>query len=104
MSNQSIIILILCCQIVCFSTSGEALTERLRSKLFKAMLRQEIGWHDDEKNSTGVLTTRLANDAGEVEGVSLLSKHICTCVCIKMQDLKHFTGKVQLKNAIGICS
>ena len=35
------------------------------------MLRQEMGWYDDERNSTGVLTTRLANDAGEVQGVSL---------------------------------
>ena len=37
------------------------------------MLRQEMGWHDDERNSTGALTTRLANDAGEVQGVSLLN-------------------------------
>ena len=32
-----------------------------------------MGWHDDERNSTGALTTRLANDAGEVQGVSLLN-------------------------------
>ena len=63
----------MCCQVVCFGVSGEALTARLRSKSFKAMLRQEMGWHDDEKNSTGALTTRLANDAGEVQGVSQLN-------------------------------
>ena len=34
------------------------------------MLRQEIGWFDDERNSTGALTTRLASDAGQVQGVS----------------------------------
>jgi ATP-binding cassette subfamily B (MDR/TAP) protein 1 len=34
------------------------------------MLRQEIGWYDEEKNSTGALTTRLANDAGQVKEVS----------------------------------
>ena len=34
------------------------------------MLRQEIGWYDEERNSTGALTTRLANDAGQVQGVS----------------------------------
>ena len=79
----------MCFQVVCFSTSGETLTERLRSKSFKAMLRQEMGWYDDERNSTGVLTTRLANDAGEVQGVRLLNKHTCMCVCIKMQDSKH---------------
>ena len=32
-----------------------------------------MGWHDDERNSTGALTTRLANDAGEVQGVSGLN-------------------------------
>jgi len=34
------------------------------------MLRQEMGWHDEERNATGALTTRLANDAGQVQGVS----------------------------------
>jgi len=57
-------------QTVFFTVSGEYLTSRLRSRSFKAMLRQEIGWFDDERNSTGALTTRLANDAGQVQGVS----------------------------------
>ena len=56
-------------QTICFSISGEKLTARLRSLSFRAMLRQEIGWFDNEKNSTGALTTRLANDAGQVQGV-----------------------------------
>ena len=34
------------------------------------MLRQEIGWFDIRKNSTGALSTRLAVDASEVKGVS----------------------------------
>ncbi|CAI8032913.1 ATP-dependent translocase ABCB1 [Geodia barretti] len=54
----------------CFTVSGENLTARLRSLSFRAMLRQEIGWHDDEKNSTGALTTRLANDASQVQGAT----------------------------------
>lgn len=53
-----------------FTISGENLTARLRSRSFKAMLRQEIGWFDDDKNSTGALTTRLAGDAAQVQGVS----------------------------------
>ena len=60
------------CQTVCFDVAGETLTARLRSLSFKAMLRQEIGWYDEERNSTGALTTRLASDAGQVQGVSLL--------------------------------
>lgn len=58
-------------QAFCFTVSGENLTSRLRSRLFKAFLRQEIGWYDDERNSTGALTTRLAHDAGQVQGVSV---------------------------------
>lgn len=57
-------------QTVFFTISGENLTARLRSRSFKAMLRQEIGWFDDDKNSTGALTTRLAGDAALVQGVS----------------------------------
>ena len=51
--------------------AGERLTSRLRSESFHAMLMQEIGWFDDERNSTGALVTRLSNDAAQVEGVSL---------------------------------
>ena len=42
--------------------------------MFKAMLRQDISWFDRRSNSTGALTTRLANDASEIQGVSDLKK------------------------------
>jgi len=50
--------------------SGEYLTNRLRSSAFKALLRQEISWFDEERNSTGSLTTRLADDAAKVQGAT----------------------------------
>uniref|UniRef100_A0A8D0HHX3 ATP binding cassette subfamily B member 4 n=1 Tax=Sphenodon punctatus TaxID=8508 RepID=A0A8D0HHX3_SPHPU len=53
-----------------FGKAGEILTTRLRFMAFKAMLRQDISWFDDPKNSTGALTTRLANDASQVKGVT----------------------------------
>ncbi|KAM9307778.1 ATP-dependent translocase ABCB1 [Gastrophryne carolinensis] len=64
-----------------FGKAGEILTMRLRLLTFKAMLRQEIGWYDDKKNSTGALTTRLATDASQVQGatgarLALLSQNI----------------------------
>ncbi|XP_066441409.1 ATP-binding cassette sub-family B member 5-like isoform X1 [Eleutherodactylus coqui] len=49
-----------------FGRSGEVLTMRLRQRAFKSMLRQEISWFDDKKNSTGALTTRLATDASQI--------------------------------------
>uniref|UniRef100_A0A2K6S200 Phosphatidylcholine translocator ABCB4 n=2 Tax=Saimiri boliviensis boliviensis TaxID=39432 RepID=A0A2K6S200_SAIBB len=53
-----------------FGKAGEILTTRLRSMAFKAMLRQDISWFDDHKNSTGALSTRLATDAAQVQGAT----------------------------------
>ncbi|XP_068013050.1 ATP-dependent translocase ABCB1-like isoform X2 [Melanerpes formicivorus] len=53
-----------------FGKAGEILTMRLRSMAFRAILRQDISWFDDPKNSTGALITRLANDASEVKGIA----------------------------------
>ncbi|XP_011362486.1 phosphatidylcholine translocator ABCB4 isoform X3 [Pteropus vampyrus] len=53
-----------------FGKAGEILTTRLRSMAFKAMLRQDISWFDDYKNSTGALSTRLATDASQVQGAT----------------------------------
>ena len=53
-----------------FAYSGEKLTYRLRLLLFKSFLRQEIGWFDDARRSTGVLSTKLANDVARIEGIT----------------------------------
>ena len=36
-----------------------------------------MGWFDDERNTTGSLTTRLAEDAAHVQGVSEMLKILC---------------------------
>jgi ATP-binding cassette subfamily B (MDR/TAP) protein 1 len=53
-----------------FGLAGVQLTARLRVAAFSAMLRQEIGWFDEEKNSVGTLCARLSGDAASVQGVS----------------------------------
>ncbi|XP_064300530.1 ATP-binding cassette sub-family B member 5 isoform X3 [Phalacrocorax carbo] len=53
-----------------FGKSGEILTMRLRSLSFRALLQQEVGWYDDQKNAVGVLLTRLATDASRVKGAT----------------------------------
>ncbi|CAF4888949.1 unnamed protein product, partial [Rotaria magnacalcarata] len=45
----------------------EALTKRLRSKAFQAILRQDMTFFDREENSTGALCTRLATEASAVQ-------------------------------------
>lgn len=53
-----------------FGISGERLTKRLRSRAFKQMLSQEIGWFDAKENSVGVLSTKLAIEAAAVQGAT----------------------------------
>ena len=56
-------------QLFVVTVSGERLTSRLRVQLFKAMLQQSVGWHDDEDHTTGSLTTILSTDADKVKYV-----------------------------------
>ena len=56
-----------------FGLSAEMLTERLRKLTFKAILRQDISFFDDEKNTTGALTSNLSSDAQYVQGLAGLT-------------------------------
>ncbi|XP_042418231.1 ABC transporter B family member 20-like isoform X1 [Zingiber officinale] len=46
-----------------FGIMGEKMTERVRRMMFSAMLRNEVGWFDEEENSADTLSMHLANDA-----------------------------------------
>ncbi|CAF3851223.1 unnamed protein product [Rotaria magnacalcarata] len=68
-------------QVYVFALSGETLTKRLRSKAFRAILRQDIAFFDQEEHSTGALCTRLATEVSAVQGArgvlfGLIVKHI----------------------------
>ncbi|XP_043920640.1 ATP-dependent translocase ABCB1-like [Protopterus annectens] len=68
-----------------YGRSGESLTMRIRAQSFKAVLRQEIGFFDDHQNAVGVLTTRLATDASQVQGATgirlgLMATVVCSLV------------------------
>ena len=54
-----------------FAVSGEALTQRLRGKIFRTLLRQEVAYFDRPENNTGALCTRLATEASDVQGVRI---------------------------------
>jgi ABC-type multidrug transport system fused ATPase/permease subunit len=70
-----------------FSLAGVRLTGRLRVAAFSAMLRQEVGWFDDEKNSVGILCARLSGDAASVQGVSEWFKTFYTVKLILITTL-----------------
>jgi ABC-type multidrug transport system fused ATPase/permease subunit len=53
-----------------FACSGEALTKRLRSQTFRAILHQDIAYFDQSNHNTGALCTYLATGASAVKGAS----------------------------------
>lgn len=48
---------------LCFGIMGERLTLRIRTMMFKAMLRNEIGWFDDVNNTSSMLSSQLETEA-----------------------------------------
>jgi len=59
------------------------LTVRLRRRAFSSILRQDIAYFDDHRNSTGALCTRLASDASRVQGctgarLGIIFKNFCS--------------------------
>ncbi|XP_069852221.1 ATP-binding cassette sub-family B member 5 isoform X4 [Dipodomys merriami] len=66
-----------------YGRAGEILTMRLRQLAFKAMLYQDIAWFDDKENNTGALTTTLAIDIAQIQGIATEAvEHIRTIVSL----------------------
>ncbi|KAL3678872.1 hypothetical protein R1sor_021828 [Riccia sorocarpa] len=53
----------------CFAKAGSALVRRVRRRTFNQVLRQEIGWFDDDRHNSGTISGRLYLDAGAVRAV-----------------------------------
>ncbi|KAH7667278.1 Xenobiotic-transporting ATPase protein [Dioscorea alata] len=52
-----------------FGAMGEHVTKRVRELLLQKMLTFEVGWFEEEENSTGALCSRLAKDATMVRSL-----------------------------------
>ena len=50
------------CQNYLFEIVGERMARRLRAAYFRALLRQELAWHEQPENSVGTLGARLSTD------------------------------------------
>lgn len=59
-------------QLISFDKAGARLTRVIRNETFQSLLRQEIGFYDEDGHSLGALTSRLATDAADV--TSMVSK------------------------------
>lgn len=53
-----------------FGFSGENLTLRIRSMTYAAILRQDIGFFDEEQHNVGTLTSILTLDATRIHGLT----------------------------------
>eukprot|EP01119_Soliformovum_irregulare_P012424 TRINITY_DN322_c0_g1_i4.p1 TRINITY_DN322_c0_g1~~TRINITY_DN322_c0_g1_i4.p1 ORF type:complete len:1246 (-),score=423.44 TRINITY_DN322_c0_g1_i4:17-3754(-) len=51
----------------CLGVAGESLTARVRVMTFKSIIRNDIAWFDRSENSTGILTSRLSQEATMLE-------------------------------------
>ena len=49
-----------------FAAMGENLTKRIRERMLSKILTFEIGWFDQDENSSGAVCSRLAKDANVV--------------------------------------
>ncbi|KAL8545923.1 hypothetical protein ACS0TY_005877 [Phlomoides rotata] len=50
-----------------FSIMGENLTTRVRRMMLAAILRNEVGWFDEDENNSSLLAARLGSDAADVK-------------------------------------
>ncbi|XP_034938105.1 multidrug resistance protein homolog 49-like isoform X2 [Chelonus insularis] len=57
-------------QMYMFGLAGVRMTTRIRRMTFSAMLKQEMGWYDEDSNSVGALCARLSSDAASVQGAT----------------------------------
>ncbi|XP_062106748.1 ABC transporter B family member 15-like isoform X1 [Humulus lupulus] len=57
------------CQHYNFAYMGEYLTKRVRERMLSKILTFEVGWFDQDENSTGAVCSRLAKDANVVRSL-----------------------------------
>ena len=72
-------------QTYCFNFMGQKLGRRVRVMMMHALLRQDVGWYDDDTNSSGVITSKLSSDALAVKGqfgdtMGLITQNIVTLI------------------------
>ncbi|CAF2990204.1 unnamed protein product [Rotaria sp. Silwood2] len=65
--EKSILWILRFCQYTTFAVAGSKLTQRIRSKAFACLLRQEVAYFDRPENSSGAICVRLSSDASAIQ-------------------------------------
>ncbi|CAF2108011.1 unnamed protein product [Rotaria magnacalcarata] len=72
-------------QFTAFSVAGSKLTERIRTKAFASLLRQEVAYFDQSENSSGAICHRLSSDALSIQQItSTRLGYICETLAMFM--------------------
>lgn len=66
---------------IAFAYCSERLVHRARDKAFRNMLRQDIAFFDDEKNTAGALTSFLSTETTHLAGMSGVTLGTILVVC-----------------------
>ncbi|XP_058187535.1 ABC transporter B family member 19-like [Rhododendron vialii] len=64
-----------------FSIMGENLATKVRRMMLAAILRNEVGWYDEEENNSSLVAARLATDATDVKSA------ICERISVILQNM-----------------
>ena len=74
---MGIMIGVSCVELICtvaqsytFVACGAKLTKRVKLRMFKSMLKQEMAFHDRLENQPSILSTKLTNDAALLKGLT----------------------------------
>lgn len=93
-------------QMYMFGLAGVRMTTRIRKIAFTAMLKQEIGWYDEDANSVGALCARLSTDASAIQGAtgtrvgSMLQAFLTLVIGIGLS--LYYTWKMALVSVVSI--
>lgn len=53
-----------------FAFLGENVTLKIRRELYEKILRKNVGWHDEQEHSPAVLTSIMAEETSQINGVA----------------------------------
>ncbi|CAF4649621.1 unnamed protein product [Rotaria sp. Silwood1] len=78
-------------QYTAFAIAGSKLTQRIRSKTFSCLLRQEVAYFDRPENSSGAICTRLSSDASAIQEMTGTRLGLAVEVISNMRTIKQLS-------------
>ncbi|CAF3793064.1 unnamed protein product [Rotaria sp. Silwood1] len=78
-------------QYTAFAISGSKLTQRIRSKTFSCLLRQEVAYFDRPENSSDAICTRLSSDAPAIQEMTGTRLGLAVEVISNMRTIKQLS-------------